>query len=175
MNIAVLLDRDLLEACESSKRSVSVPFEEISHFVYLSFNHNRGRNITTLEMEIQSEVDRILLAFDARFELAVSTQNELLKELLEIPYADRDYEFARRSAANFLRQLSGGNPRGMDARTNSKGYVIFFIATCRKRFAVLRHDQSSRTSSGEAKSKRQGQNHGAARRKLPSRIDLRHF
>ncbi len=115
LDLALLFDRDILAAFDSSAtpstRALSVTFEEVSHFVYLSFNHQRGRNVTQLEMEIQSEIDRVLLAFHGGPTTPAAQQNELLTELLEKSYSDADYEHARKTAAAFLRQLSGGDPR----------------------------------------------------------------
>ena len=132
LDIALLLDRDILAAWNPSpagpihpeadpsmgpfgKRSVSVPFEEVSHFVYLAYNHNRGRNITALEMEMQSEVDRIFLAFHGDFKISNQCQKDLMNELLEVPYTQTEnnprYETARKAAADFVRRLSGGDPR----------------------------------------------------------------
>jgi hypothetical protein len=91
---------------------VSVPFEEVSHFVYLSFNHNRRRSVTALEMEIQSEVDRILLAYHGSFALPTLTRARLLEELFDKPYEHKNkrYEEARLAASQFMRRLSGGDP-----------------------------------------------------------------
>jgi hypothetical protein len=121
LNLAMILDRDIFEAWECTQqnsspanhRYLSVPFEEISHFVYLGFNHNRGRNVTPLEMEIQGEVDRILLAFHGPFTVTNEHKKTLLTELHEKPYTSTKhprYEVARKTAAAFLRNLGGGNP-----------------------------------------------------------------
>lgn len=117
IGVALLFDRDVLAAWESSRprvlpnsRQVSVPFEEVSHFVYLSFNHARGRNVTGLEMEMQSEVDRILLAFHGGFECGTAQKDELLVELMNQTYNKKNYEEARRAAAAFIHGLSGGDP-----------------------------------------------------------------
>lgn len=114
LNVALLLDRDIFAAwaprATPSLRQLSVPFEEVSHFVYLSFNHARCRNVTRLEMEMQSEVDRILLAYHGGFAVPVERQRALLGELMESRYTAKDYEEARRAAAAFVYRLSGGNP-----------------------------------------------------------------
>jgi len=116
LNVALLFDRDILAAWQPestgthSLRNLSVPLEEVSHFVYLSFNHNRGRNITTLEMEIQSEVDRILVAFHGPFDVPHDLQQKMLFELMERPYDQENYEVARKTAAAFVRLLCGAQP-----------------------------------------------------------------
>jgi len=119
LNVALLLDRDILAAWESRptvehpSRALSVVFEELSHFVYLAFNHQRGRNITALELEMQSEVDRVLLAFHSPFQLHESNPARLLAELLGNEYEGPEqgrYEASRRAAATFIRHLGGGNP-----------------------------------------------------------------
>ncbi len=118
LDVAVLLDRDILAAWEKpqdlSPRALSVSFEEISHFVYLAYNHERKRNITRLELEAQSEVDRILLAFHKTHEAHPHGGENLLNELVAIPYSDQagsTYEEARELASKFIRNLSGGDPR----------------------------------------------------------------
>jgi hypothetical protein len=111
LDVAVLLDRDLFEALPHAAPSVSVGLEEVSHFVYLSHNHNRGRNVTRLEMEIQSEVDRIVLAFDPRLGLTQEISETLLQELHFKPYSSADYETARSTASEFLRSLRRHDPR----------------------------------------------------------------
>ncbi len=114
LNVALLLDRDILAAWNpqsvSPNYALSVTFEEVSHFVYLSFNHNRKRNITPLEMEIQSEVDRIWLAFHGGCGVSDPQKQHLLDALMGQSYSDSKYEEARVAAANFIRSLSGGNP-----------------------------------------------------------------
>lgn len=122
LDLALLFDRDIFAAFEGQpgriqkNRALSVSFEEVSHFVYLSFNHARGRNITQLEMEMQSEVDRVYLAFHGPLDdIAPTDQNFLLHEALHRPHASESYETARKAAANFLRQLSGGDPRAWTA------------------------------------------------------------
>jgi hypothetical protein len=136
LDVALFFDRDILEAFEASQRpeafeasqkpealeasqhhrAVTVSMEEVSHFVYLSFNHGRGRNVTALEMEMQSEVDRILLGFHGPLALDPNAQDRLLEELLERPYPEERYEESRRAAARFIRSLSGGDPRAWSPR-----------------------------------------------------------
>lgn len=116
INLALLLDVDILEAWQSfskpdKEEQVSVPIEEVSHFVYLAFNHNRGRNITQLEMEIQSEVDRVLLAFHGSFEFDSQVQTSILNSLFEKSYTSQNYEEARLASAQFLRTLCQRNPK----------------------------------------------------------------
>jgi hypothetical protein len=116
LDLALLLDRDLFSAWESSRhhRAVGVICEEVSHFVYLGFNHRRRRNVSALELELQSEIDRILLAFHpAAPANLVSHRSALLDELCETPYdlaAKATYEDARKWAAALVRSLSGGDP-----------------------------------------------------------------
>ncbi len=124
LNVALLFDRDVLQAVNAGekaleKRSLSVSFEEVSHFVYLSFNHGRGRNITTLEMEMQSEIDRIVLAFSSSLNVGSAKRDALLQELLEKPYENIKYEEARLAASKFIRQLSGGDPSAWSPREQS--------------------------------------------------------
>lgn len=115
INIALLLDRDILMAAKEStakERTFSVVAEEVSHFVYLSFNHQKGRNVTKLEMEVQSEIDRIFLAFQGD-NLCESEDEKraLLQDLFYKPYQQEAYEEARLLARSFIRNLSGGDPR----------------------------------------------------------------
>lgn len=124
LDLALIFDRDVLAACGQSaegadtavpkNRAYAVSFEEVSHFVYLSYNHHRGRDITALELEMQSEVDRILLAFHGPTPWDHALQQQLLQELFLNPYDETDgdqnrYETARAVAANFIR-LIGDNP-----------------------------------------------------------------
>jgi hypothetical protein len=116
LNLAIIFDRDILAAWDRGRetlkpREVSVPFEEVSHFVYLAFNHERGRNVTPLELELQSEVDRIMLAFHGET-LKVSHENRksLLAELFEKKYVSSQYEESRLMAVKLLKHLAGGDP-----------------------------------------------------------------
>ena len=124
LNIALLLDRDILSCWEAGQRveqirSITVPIGEVSHFVYLGFNHNRGRNITQLEMELQSEIDRLLVAFHGTLPINDATKSQMLKEVFDSAYSagagDR-YEEARKIACSFLRTLSGTDPRAWTTR-----------------------------------------------------------
>lgn len=117
LDVALLFDRDVLAAFEgSAPKAVAVSIEEVSHFVYLSYNHARGRNVTALEMEMQSEVDRILLAFHGTLDIDANVRAHLLTELYEHRYPDERYEAGRRAAARLVRGLSGGDPRAWTAR-----------------------------------------------------------
>jgi hypothetical protein len=114
VDLALLLDRDIaaaFEAGQSKSQELAVAFEEVSHFVYFSFNHNRGRNVTMLELEAQSEVDRIVLAFHSELRVPPDSQNEILKTLLAQTYSQASYEESRKLASRFVRQLAGGDPR----------------------------------------------------------------
>lgn len=109
LNLALLLDRDIHSAWQNSQTlreiEISVPFEEVSHFVYLCWNHARGRNVTKLEMEIQAEVDRILLAYHGNLGVSDDQAKALLGSLLEKPYDHAQYEESRLTAAGFVRSL----------------------------------------------------------------------
>jgi hypothetical protein len=111
LQVAVLLDRDLFEALPDEAPSVSVSLEEVSHFVYLNHNHDRGRNVTRLEMEIQAEVDRIVLAFDPRLGLTPSMADTFWDELHQKSFQDSTYETARQAASRFLKSLKRHDPR----------------------------------------------------------------
>ncbi|MEO5668956.1 MAG: hypothetical protein ABIR96_12925 [Bdellovibrionota bacterium] len=120
IDLALLLDRDIFSAWESQRhhRATSVICEEVSHFVYLGFNHRRQRNVCALELELQSEVDRILLAFHPKApEKILVHKQALLSELHDSHHASEksDYERARKWAAQLMRQLSGGDPRAWGA------------------------------------------------------------
>jgi hypothetical protein len=128
-SVALLLDRDIFEAwcsfsqssevSEKDSRRFSVVCEELSHFVYFGYNHQRGRNITALEMEIQSEIDRILLAFHAKLNVTESVKIKLVHELNEISYPTEmgpRYEESRITAKNFLNQLGLKNPQAWAAK-----------------------------------------------------------
>jgi hypothetical protein len=120
-SVALLLDQDILSAWKSGQptefdntRAYSVIVEELSHFVYFAYNHQRGRNITALEMEIQSEIDRILLAFHGSIKVNPDTQTQLLQELFEKPYGPdlpARYEESRKTAKKFLLGLVTQNPQ----------------------------------------------------------------
>lgn len=113
LDIALMLDRDIFSASGKIKhRSWAILFEEISHFVYLCFNHNRGRNVSRLEMELQSEVDRFLLAHLFRDSLFNrSCRSSIIHDLFESPYEDlKIYEKGRKWAIKYLRKLSIKNP-----------------------------------------------------------------
>lgn len=112
LDLALLFDRDFLSAwgaAEAVKQpsgdALSVVFEEISHFVYLSFNHARGRNVTRLELEIQSEVDRIWLAYHGGLGVGMAGAEHLRSALFGRAYDTAAYEESRLIARRFL---SGG-------------------------------------------------------------------
>ncbi len=134
LEIALLLDRDILAAWDphgekstapEPTRALTVPFEEVSHFVYLGFNHRRGRNVTALEMEIQSEIDRVLLAYHGPFGLRDEQSAAILNELNERRYESARHEESRVAAAAFLRRLSGGDPRAWNERERESLRAFF--------------------------------------------------
>lgn len=146
LNIALLLDRDILAAWESwnsparaqlSALDISVPMEEVSHFVYLSWNHTRGRNVTSLEMEIQSEVDRVFLAFHGELLLPEASALQLLNDLFHKPYTGADYELARLTAARFIRFLGDGNPAAW-TETEFRQLREFFHSDLSRKIALSR-------------------------------------
>lgn len=122
IDLALFFDRDFFSAWKSSesleRRSLSVLFEETSHFVYLGFNHRRNRNISQLEMELQSEVDRILLSFHPQapwgnIESRKTLSDEILNELHTVSYPESGkeiYETARRWASLLIRRIGRENP-----------------------------------------------------------------
>lgn len=115
IDLRLLFDRDILSAWQTNQtprdpKPVSVVVEEISHFVYLSFNHQRGRNVTRLEMELQSELDRIWIAFHGSIQVTKDTATELLKSFLFTPYQDPVYEKAREIARSLLKNVVGLDP-----------------------------------------------------------------
>ncbi|MBP7843879.1 MAG: hypothetical protein KA116_03625 [Proteobacteria bacterium] len=110
IDLAILLDRDIFVDWKNQPQNMAETFEEISHFVYLAFNHLQGRNITPLEMELQSEIDRVLLVFHSDVATFNEQKEYILRSLLQRPYADQQYEFSRQLARNFVANLSGGNP-----------------------------------------------------------------
>jgi hypothetical protein len=123
LDLALLLDRDLFSAwslgTRSAPRAHSVVFEEASHFVYLAFNHQRGRDVTSLEMEMQSEVDRILLAFAPSTTVSSAEKESLLRELLHASYTSSAYETSRQTAASFVRSL-GPDPSQWSADAHER-------------------------------------------------------
>jgi hypothetical protein len=133
IDLAVIFDRDILSAFNGSgqsdinlqHRATSVVFEEVSHFVYLAFNHYRGRNITRLEMEIQSEVDRILLAYNSSIEISNTVREALWIELLDHNYSDKKYEESRLAAIRFIRGLKSENPAAW-SRNEKEALLRFF-------------------------------------------------
>jgi hypothetical protein len=124
-NVALLLDQDIFEAWSAthpttstntlseSNLNYSVVYEELSHFVYFAYNHQRGRNITALEMEAQSEIDRLLLAFHSDLSPNSFVKNKILNDVLDTPYSnkvDPRYEESRIIAKKFLLGLSSKDP-----------------------------------------------------------------
>jgi hypothetical protein len=151
VNLALLLDRDILDAWEAhalcrdtefgpglSPTDVSVPLEEVSHFVYFSWNHGRGRNVTGLEMEIQSEVDRIVLAFHGQLDLPDGHRARLLKDLQGTAYGEERYETARRAAGAFIRQLRNGDPAAWTP-TEFRRLREFFNSNLEHKLRLARH------------------------------------
>ncbi len=133
LDLALIFDRDILSAFtgdlsaddDFQHRATSVVFEEISHFVYLAYNHNRGQNVTRLEMEIQSEVDRIILAFDERIAVPDNIRESLWLEFMEKNYLQPQYEEARRAALRFTRGLKSENPAAW-SRCEKERLLRFF-------------------------------------------------
>lgn len=114
IDIALLLDRDIFSASHSQPhRSWSILFEEVSHFVYLCFNHHRDRNVSRLEMELQSEVDRVLLAHLMDGGLAeANVLDGIIQDLFENSYEDLErYEKGRQWAIKYFQKMTKINPR----------------------------------------------------------------
>jgi hypothetical protein len=115
VSLRLMLDQDIFEAALAGHQDPnslvhSVCFEEVSHFVYLSWNHLLGKNVTAIEMEMQSEIDRIYLAFHGSILLTKQIQDELLLSFLERPYPEERHEFSRLESRRFLRSLESKNP-----------------------------------------------------------------
>lgn len=157
LNLALYLDRDMFSAWTSAqclqKRPLSVLLEESSHFVYLSFNHRRQRNISHLEMELQSEVDRIVLAFHDQAPISLKMlSQELLVELHEAPYASSQdlitYEKARRWASLFLKRLNDEGPSEWASKELSQ-LRRFFHLDLSEKIHFLRLLGEARVSNGK--------------------------
>ena len=105
VDLLLLLQRDVLSAFDPHSphcpHKMGALIEEVSHFVYFTFNHLQRRNITTLEMEIQSEVDRVVLA-----KFCPQRDYKLLKILFSKSYSCSKYEHARQIATRFIAKLS---------------------------------------------------------------------
>jgi hypothetical protein len=72
LNLALYLDRDLLQRLADDDPTESLhgqnlhdfwmALEGISHFIYLTWNAGHQRSVTLLEMELQAEIDKYILA-----------------------------------------------------------------------------------------------------------------
>lgn len=124
VDLCLLLQRDVLSAFDphSSQcpNKIGILFEEVSHFVYFTFNHVQKRNVTQLEMEIQSEVDRILLS-----KFILDNHNSLHSQLITKRYCCPKYEFSRGTAADFLSKLSHSDSKKWSKRDHKK-IISFF-------------------------------------------------
>jgi hypothetical protein len=132
IDLALILDRDIETASTPSPQDLSALFEEVSHFVYLAFNHQRGRNITPMELELQSEIDRVLVAFHSPLKLESSSQDYILESLHKKTYALEHYERARLLARQFLTNLAAGNPKAWSRSEFSKLSDFFHSDLARK-------------------------------------------
>lgn len=122
LELALVFDRDIEAAfhnqadTQAHQHSTSVSIEEVSHFVYLSVKHQMDQDVRQVELELQSEVDRILLAFHGSVGISKDGRQQLWENLSSKPYDNDRYEDSRRAAVRFLRKLSNGRPEAWTAR-----------------------------------------------------------
>lgn len=108
IELSVVLDRDYFSASQNlNSHQCSVIFEEVSHFVYICHNHSRNKNISSFELELQSEVDRILAT---RLLQNATLSRHFCNKLFYEPYHDQLRDRARHVAKSFLKKLSTTNP-----------------------------------------------------------------
>ncbi len=137
LELAILLDRDIFSAsdCDTSKHW-RILAEEVSHFVYLAFNHNRGRNVTVFEMELQSEIDRVVLA--SRKSHSPLTCDQVLFDLFHNLYRDPSfaYEESRKLAAKLIWNIMQ-NKQSIVGRENDKIIREFFHSDLPQKLHIL--------------------------------------
>lgn len=140
LEISLLLDRDYFSASLSplTTHQYSILFEETSHFFYLGVNHLRGRQVSKLELETQSEIDRLICSLSLDPELSLSVGSELRSLLLYNSYQDHVREKARVLAVSFLDKLSNTNPHKWRAKDFEK-LSQFFNADLAQKFHMARY------------------------------------
>jgi hypothetical protein len=84
-----------------------------------------GRNVSSFEMEIQSEIDRVLLAFHGSLNPSSKLQDHILNSLTKKSYERHEYELARKSAKNFLLQSMKREPQAWTSEEFKKLHKFF--------------------------------------------------
>jgi hypothetical protein len=138
LDISILLDRDFFSAAGLSAHHYSVLFEELSHFYLISVNHLKNRTTSKLELEAQSEIDRLICSLSLEHNQNLSVIEELRTRLFYSPYTDPVREKARHLATSFLSRLSSTNP----AKWRSKDFEklsTFFHADLPQKFHLARY------------------------------------
>jgi len=129
VDISLLFNQDIYEASENPKNNnfskISVLIEEISHFYYFACSHNKGRNITLLELEIQSEIDRILAAYLCPEIFTRIHAQSLLHQMLFKKYQQPQYELSRQIAKKFYKSLKK-NPKNWTYIEKKKLLKFFY-------------------------------------------------
>jgi len=155
IDLAILLDRDIFSASRpKSSMHWGIIAEELSHFIYLAFNHRRGRDITSFEMELQSEIDRVVLAREfSSVEKRVSTAptefnaHHALRTLLTSPYEEGSvYEKSRILAAKYMKTFSSGDMTHFSSQEKQK-LCDFFHSDLPKKLHLVRNSKESSSSS----------------------------
>lgn len=139
LEISLLLDRDYFSAAPGTFHPThySVIFEELSHFFTLGVNHHRGRQITSLELEAQSEIDRLLCCRSLDPALSTAVERALRDKLFYESYPDPEHEKARQLAMAFLGQLSSTKPAQWQNKDLEK-ISRFFNSTLAEKFSLAR-------------------------------------
>lgn len=139
LELSVLLDRDYFSASldRLSSDHYSVIFEEVSHFFLLGAHHLRGTQVTPIELEAQSEIDRLVCCLSLETEVATAVAAHLRNKLYYERYSDAVHEKARILAISFLQQLSSTKPHSW----NNKDFFKlnqFFNSDLSKKFSLAR-------------------------------------
>ncbi len=137
LEISVLLDRDYFSASLTSHH-YSVIFEELSHLYLLSVNHQKNRSTTRLELEAQSEIDRLLCTLSLSEDNSKTVASELHAKLFYESYPDTMREKARLLAGSFLKKLSSTNPHKWRA-ADFKKMSDFLHADLAQKFYLARY------------------------------------
>jgi len=115
LNLALYLDPQLLQRLNANDPTESLhgenlhdfwmALEGISHFLYLTWNARHERSVTLLEMELQAEVDKyILAAFLFGRQMRGLVPRALYRQLFEYARFDERLDAAERHQRQLLRQ-----------------------------------------------------------------------
>ena len=158
LNLALYLDPDLLQRLDADDPTESLhgenlhdfwmALEGISHFLYLTWNAGYDRSVSLLEMELQAEVDKyILAAFLFGSQLRGVVPRALHRYLFQCARYDtrlNEEEYERYRSANYFASRFCSHIERQFLKPGSRGGLIntlrrFYRLTQHRKIKAIRH------------------------------------